>query len=174
MFIGLFAQLSGGRLRAQGVYEESASAGLERRPDDLPESGEAPWRNVGEPEAKADHVVTVFGAPVEKVSPDVADGRLGVGFPESGAVDVEHLWRVVDGGYGVCMTDELDRPQAGTSRELEHVASGAERVELPSDLLKLGEPPAVPLGAAVVASLAWKPFVVLAGACRVIGELAFE
>lgn len=124
---------------AQGVYEESASVGLERRPDELPESGEAPWRNVGEPEAEEDHVVTVFGAPVEKVSLGVADGRLGVGFPESGAVDVEHLWRVVDGGYGVCMTGELDRPQAGTSRELEHVAGGAERVELPSDLLKLGE-----------------------------------
>ena len=72
------------------------------------------------------------------------------------------------------MTRELGRPQAGAARKLEHVSGGPELVEFSSDFLQLGEPPAVPLGATVVAPLAQEPFVVLPGACPVVGELTFE
>jgi hypothetical protein len=80
------AFLFGPCLGAQGVDEEDASAGPNRGSDELPESGEAPWWNVREPEAEEDDVVGDFGTPVEKVGPDVADGRLGVVLPKPGAV----------------------------------------------------------------------------------------
>ena len=141
----------------------------QRREQGIPEGGEAPWRHVREPEAEEHHVVGVVGSPVEQVGLEVAHGYLGTGLLQSGAVDIEYLWRGVNGGYAGRVTRELHRPQTGAARELEHPARWPEPVEFLADSLQLEKPPAIPLRTAVVTSRAEKPFVVLLSACPVVG-----
>jgi hypothetical protein len=76
---------------AQGVDEESQPAGPERGPDEVPERIEALRGHVREPEPEKDRVVDSVRAPAEQVGLDVAYSGLAPGFPEPGAVDLQHL-----------------------------------------------------------------------------------
>jgi hypothetical protein len=121
---------------AVGVVGEEDTA---RRPEavghERPERGEAPGRNVGQPEAGEDHVVAAVGLPGEQIGLDEPDPvTAGAGCRQG-----EHLRGRVDGGHVGRVPQQLGRPGAGTAGELEHAAPGPERVERRDQLVTAGQ-----------------------------------
>ena len=176
--------VGGGRaLGAGAVEEQDPAAGLQSACDPLPEGVEAILGHVREPEGEeADVVGARLGRPLEQVGLDVAHRRLtdprladprltDPALANARPVDRQHLRGAIDGGHPVGEADQMARPQAGPTRQLEHPPARREALEDGLELGHLREPGGVGLGAAVKAALPQPPGVVLARPGTVVVEL---
>jgi hypothetical protein len=162
-----------GRWIVRGVDDVGVAAGLERFSHHRPERVEAGQRNVREPEAHENQIVTIARFPVEKVGENVRD----VVAIDACAIAGNDLGRGIDRRHMRYTRREVAREQSCPACQLENAPRlrGAEkRQQRLLDDCDVVEPRGVEIGTSVEAPLAKPPLVVFAGARTVIRDLIGE